>query len=214
MAKEKELKAQNVASLTAIYLGALMLMGLVEWGTEGLSAFTNELKDQLGSAVAISAFGGALSHFLPNKIKDFLLFFRVRDTLPGHRCRHLCAGDPRLSGQSLRERWPELFAKEMPNSIQNSYWYEKIYLPVRNTPQVRQSHRAFLLYRDATGGLFAIAFLGLFAKIVSQFIELPAMGTWSLVVVLLIALFFAQSGRQSGNRMVRNAVAVSLENDV
>ena len=214
MAKEKELKAQNVVSLTAIYLGALMLMGLVEWGTEGLSAFTSELKEQLGSAVAISAFGAALSHFLPNKIKDFLLFFRFRDTLPGHRCRHLCAGDPRLSGQSLRERWPELFAEEMSNSIQNAYWYEKIYLQVRNTPQVRQSHRAFLLYRHATGGLFAIASLGLLVKIASQLIELQVMGIWSLVVVLIIALFFAQSGRQSGNRLVRNAVAVSLENEI
>ena len=44
----------------------------------------------------------------------------------------------------------------MDESEQNAYWYKEIYRPVRNSPEVLQSHRSFLLFRDAASGLFIL----------------------------------------------------------
>ena len=207
---EKDLKAQNVASLAAIYIGTFFLITLAHWSVEEVFAFTARLTKQAIVMAVITGFGGVLSNFLPNSVKHILVFFRFRNVLPGHRCKEICKKDPRLSVDDLENKWPELFTQDMEESAQNAYWYREIYSPVRNTPEVLQAHRNFLLYRDAVSGLF-ILLIGLLAwsSLVAH-ISLPSVGSLSLLLLIGVILLLAQSGRQSGNRMVANAAAVGV----
>lgn len=207
---EKDLKAQNLVSLTAIYVGTFFLVALVHWSVEEVFTFTNQLAKQAYVMAAITSFGCVLSNFLPNSLKHILIFFRFRNVLPGHRCKMICEKDPRLSIEHLENRWPELFAQDMEENKQNSYWYREIYSLVRNAPEVLQAHRSFLLYRDAASGLFIIMIGLLVWRFISAYVSLSSLGAWSLLFLLGVILLLGQAGRQSGNRMVVNAVAVGL----
>lgn len=207
---EKDLKSQNVASLTAIYFGTFILLGLVHWSIEEVFAVTEQLAQQTCVVAAITGFSGMLSNFSPNTIKHSLVFLRFHNVLPGHRCKEICTGDPRLSAKDLKIKWPKLFAQDMDESMQNGYWYREIYAPVRNAPEVLQAHRSFLLYRDASSGLFILLVGLLVWRFIAVHVSLASLSVWSLVLLTGIMLVLGQAGRQSGNRMVANAVAVGL----
>ena len=159
---------------------------------------------------AITGFGGVLSNFLPNHLKHSLVYFRFRNVLSGHRCRHICIKDPRLLTSDLERKWPRLFLQEMKESEQNAYWYGEIYRPVRNDPEVVQAHRSFLLFRDAAAGLFVLILGLLLWKVVGEVVPIPSLSTWSVVILIGAVVVLCQAARQSGDRMVANAVAVAL----
>ena len=212
---EKDLKTQNTVPLTSIYIVTLFLLALVQWGIDEAFAFTELLEKQAYITAVISIFGAVLSNILPNSVKHILVFFRFRNVLPGHRCKAICDKDTRLSMEYLKYKWPDLFSQDMVESAQNAYWYKEIYSPVRNTPEVLQAHRNFLLYRDAVAGLF-ILMIGLLAwRCLATLVSVPSIGPWSLLLLVGIIFLLAQAGRQSGIRMVTNSVAVGVmtEND-
>ena len=91
---EKDLKAQNTLPLTAMYVGTFVLVALVHWGAEKVFAFSDQLGQQALIVAAITAFGGVLSHILPNKWKHPLVYWRLRNVLSGHRSRTICEKDP------------------------------------------------------------------------------------------------------------------------
>ena len=153
---EKDLKAQNGWPLTAMYVGTLLLVAAVHWGLEEVFRFSLQLGEQVLVVAAITAFGGVLSHFLPNGIKHPLVYWRFRNVLSGHRCRSICEKDPRLLSYDLKGRWPRLFGHEIKENEQNAYWYKVIYRPVRNAPEVLQAHRSFSLIQGC-GGRFILA---------------------------------------------------------
>jgi len=208
---EKDLKAQNVTSLTAIYAGTLFLMAIVHWGMEEVFAVSLQLGQQTLVVVTITGFSGVLSNFLPNSVKHQLVYFRFRNVLSGHRCRRICIKDPRLRLSDLEGRWPTLFLQEMSESEQNAYWYNEIYRPVRSDPGVVQAHRSFLLFRDAAAGLFVLLLGLLLWRAASEFAPVMALSTWSVMILVGVILLLCQAARQSGNRLVVNAVASALE---
>ena len=210
---EKDLKAQNLPSLAAIYIGTFLLMAMGQWGIGDFFAFTTQFTEQAVVMAAITVFGGILSNIFPNCVKHGFVFFRFHNVLPGHRCKKICQEDPRLSEEDLKDKWPEMFAQDMKESAQNAYWYNEIYKPVKNTHEVLQAHRHFLLYRDAASGLFIIL-IGLLAwcALASHF-SLPAPWLLSLLLLVVVIFLLTQAGRQSGNRMVANAAAVGVMRD-
>ena len=207
---KKDLKAQNVLSLTAIYGGALFLVAIVHWSVEEVFSISLQVRQQGLVAAAMTSFGAVLSNFLPNGLKHPLVYFRFRNVLSGHRCRRICTSDPRLFPADLEQKWPALFLREMKESEQNAYWYKEIYRPVRNEPEVVQAHRSFLLFRDAAAGLFVLLVGLLFWKAASELVALPSLSTWSVVILAGAVVFLCRAARQSGDRMVANAVAVAL----
>ena len=213
MVEEKDLKAQNFKSLTAIYIGALFLVFLVHWGVDEVFALTNRLFTQTIVTGVITSFGALLSNILPNSMKHMIVFLRFRNVLSGHRCKTICREDPRLSKELLEKRWPELFVEKMKESEQNSFWYNEIYPPVNNAPEVLQAHRSFLLYRDSASGLFILMIGMLIWRVISAYVSLPYTLGWSLLPLVGVIILLGQAGRQSGNRMVANAVAVRLTSE-
>ena len=207
-----EIKAEKlfISLRAAIYIGAFVLLSLVQWGTEEVLQFSGQLASQAMAAAAIMVVSAILSDLLPNSAKHSLVYFRLRNALSGHRCKRVCEKDSRLSMERLQKRWPELFGEDMQQSSQNSYWYNEIYMQVRNAPEVLQAHRHFLLYRDAASGLFVLLVGLLLWRAAAQYVSLPSLGNWSLLLLAGIILLLCQAGRQSGNRMVRNAVALAV----
>ena len=213
MVAEKDLKAQNLKSQTAIYIGTLCLVSLVHWGIDEVFALTNRLVTQTIVTAVITSFGALLSNTLPNSIKNMIVYLRFRNVLSGHRCNKICKKDPRLSKEQLEKRWPELFVEQMKDSERNSFWYNEIYSPVKNAPEVLQAHRSFLLYRDSASGLFILMIGMLIWRVISAYVSLPYTLGWSLLPLVGVIILLGQAGRQSGNRMVANAVAVRLTSE-
>ena len=207
---EKDLKAQNAWPLTALYVGAMVLVAFVQWGVQEVFAVSLQLGEQVLLSAAITAFGGVLSNFLPNHLKHSLVYWRFRNVLSGHRCRQICMKDPRLVSTDLERKWPTLFLEDMKESDQNAYWYQEIYRPVRNDPEVMQAHRSFLLFRDAGTGLFVLLLGLLLWKAAGSAIAIPSLNSWTLAVLLGVVAVLCLAARQSGDRMVANAVAVAM----
>lgn len=206
---ETSLKAQNATSLVAMYTGTFALLAFVQWGTEEAVVLTAWLA-KAGVVAAMTSLAGVVSHLLPNSAKHVIVFLRLRNVLPGHRCEAICRRDPRFRLDDLKSEWPELFAKDMAANDQNSYWYKYIYAPARDAPQVVQAHGSFLLYRDAVAGL-TILLAGLLVwRVAAVYVGMQQPTTWVLLSLLLVVFLVGQAARQSGNRMVTNAVAARL----
>ena len=206
---ERSLKSQNAISLVGIYAGTIAVLVSVQWGTQEAVALTAWIA-KAGVAAAMTSFAGVLSHLLPNSLKHVIVFVRLRNVLPGHRCKTICENDPRFRMSNLERRWPEVFGKDMRESEQNSYWYKYIYAPTQDAPQVAQAHGAFLLYRDASAGLTILFLFLLGWKVGAVYLPIQHPTTWTLLVLLVLDLVVGQAARQSGNRVVTNAVAARI----
>ena len=207
---EKDLKAQNARPLTAMYVSTLLLVALVHWGVEEVFALSLQLGKQALVVAALTAFGGVLSNYLPNHLKHPLVYWRIRNVLSGHRCRRICKKDPRLNFRDLERRWPKLFLHPMTENEQNAYWYQEIYRGVRNESEVVQAHRSFLLYRDAAAGLILLVVGLLVWILVGEAVPVPSVSFWSVLILAGIFVLVSLAARQSGDRMVANAVALGL----
>ena len=206
----QDLKAQNSSPLAAIYIGTLLLVAFVHWSVEEVFDFSLQLGQQALVVAAITSFGGVLSNVLPNTVKHGLVYMRFRNALSGHRCYQICMRDARFHEADLKDKWPVLFGGKMKESEQNKYWYREIYWPIRNSPEIAQAHRSFLLYRDAATGLY-ILLTGLVVwNATSGALPIPAVSLWSVAVVVGVVAMLCRAAQQSGDRMVANAVAVAL----
>ena len=207
---ERDLKAQNAWLLTAMYVGTLLVMTVVHWGVEEVFAVSRQLGEQVLVVAAITAFSGVLSNLLPNNLKHSVVYWRFRNVLSGHRCRGICKRDPRLLSDDLERRWPKLFLREMKEDEQNAYWYNEIYRPVKNAPEVLQAHRSFLLFRDAAAGLFVLLAGIVLWNLVGEAVPVQSVSIWSALILAGVFVFVSVAARQSGDRMVANAVVVAL----
>ena len=210
---KKDLKTQNLVSLTAIYVGTFFLLTLFYSSAQEVLDVSVRLVQKATLVGAVTSFGAVLSNLLPNSIKHPLVYFRLRNVLSGHRCKRICTKDPRVTVSHLENKWPDLFAKDMPENIQNSYWYHRIYKSVKNSPEVLQAHRSFLLYRDSASGLTVILVGLLIWNTIAKHVHFSPLNVWSFLMLIVIILVLCQAGRQSGDRMVTNAVVVALESE-
>ena len=210
---EKELKSQNVLPLTAIYAGAILLVSFCHWGIEEVFAISRQIGKQAILVAALTSFGGVLSHCLPNYVKHPLVYLRIRNALSGHRCKSICLRDSRFVREDLERQWPDVFLSDMKESEQNAYWYSKIYRPVRNRPEVLQAHRSFLLFRDAASGLVVLLVGLLLWKALSGVVSVPPVNVWTLAILVALIVLLSQAARQSGDRMVSNAVAATMDDE-
>ena len=134
-------------------------------------------------------------------VKAAIVFWRVRNVLPGHRAFSIHArADPRIDLELLRKRvvpWPNDPAAE------NHIWYG-LYRSVQNAIQVVDAHRSFLLARDLTS--IALTFIVVGAPTV-LFVSSSARWTltYGLVAMLQYAIM-ALVARNHGVRFVRNVL--------
>jgi len=144
-----------------------------------------------------------LNGLLPTRLKEVFVFWRISHALPGNRAfSELAPRDSRVSVDRLRARHGAL--PEDPLA-QNQLWY-RIYKTHASKPGIMNSHRTYLLTRDATGiSVLALALLGttsLFVGGLSVRLHLIYVCTLGLQYLLL-----SVSARNYERRFVVNVLA-------
>jgi len=205
---EKDLKKQNDLVIAALLSGAILLCAGFQNGFNSLPTIEETLLTGV-AGVIVSAVLVLIASILPHDIKHKLVFTRYVNEMPGGRVHRLCKQDSRIVYEDVRSHWPQVFDENISESDRNSLWYRDIYKPVRDSHEVRQAHRNFLLYRDTLSGLVTLLivtglwdFLGnpqLLGEVV------PAV----YIVLSISSLLALLAARNAGNRFVVNAVAVS-----
>lgn len=149
-----------------------------------------------------------LNDFFPSGAKASIVFWRLKDVLPGHRAfSEHAETDPRINVAELKEKIGEF--PENPRD-QNSFWY-KIFQKHQSNVIVSDSHKRFLLFRDSACLTLLIIVPTWIALILS---DVSALKLAALVGGLVLQfLWLSISARNSGIRLVQNVLALeSSEN--
>jgi len=142
-----------------------------------------------------------LNGLLTSDQKAFLVYWRFKNPLPGHRAFTVYAGkDPRVDLGRLAHLHGPL---PRDPKKQNTLWY-KIYRSHKDEITIYNSHKAFLLARD----LSVLAFLFLLLSIAMLFlssISKPWLYSLTVFAEFLIMVRLAQN---HGRQFVRNVLAL------
>jgi hypothetical protein len=206
---EKNLKESNKASLAAILVGTIVVVALIQVGLKEVNDAYSALKD-LGVVAGLTIIANILASLLPADFKHKLVFLRLSDVLPGHRSKELCLADPRLDDDLLAGKWPALFTSDMAPSKQNSFWYGKIYSPVKDTNEVRQAHKSFLLYRDALSGVFLLLLSVIGWHLLAPDLPISGPSPWIYAFLLFTSLMMMFTAQNAGKRMVVNSATTAI----
>lgn len=183
---------------------------LIFWGIFAHATFSfNEINSNLCKFVGTKSFifflspiiTIVLSGIMPNSVKEVLVFWKVKNRLPGCKAfSHFATEDPRVNIELLKNKVGE-FPKEPKE--QNRVWYS-LYQQYRDDEVVWGSHRDFLLTRDLTSLSF------LFLLVLGTTLLLFGNSKYAFVylgylIVQYLSLSFA--ARNYGNRFVCNVLA-------
>jgi hypothetical protein len=138
---------------------------------------------------------------LPTSWKATLVFWRLKNTLPGCRAfSELAKKDPRIDESLIGS---QVNSKLNSTHEENAVWY-KWYKAVQNQITVQESHRQFLLNRDLTGIAFLFFVFGSIALFTAG-ANLLNICIYS-VLTLMQYFIFSLVARNHGNRFVCNVI--------
>jgi hypothetical protein len=144
-----------------------------------------------------------LVNVLPHEVKSSLVFWKLRDALPG--CRAFTRYAPRDRRIDMVALKKNIGACPSEPADQNAKWY-KLYKQVPADSTVRDAHRHFLMYRDMAAlslPLIVLVPAGLYLTGVAR------TALWSAAALFFIQyILTALSARWSGVRFVCNVLAV------
>jgi hypothetical protein len=212
---QKSLKSQNLPKLWAfmaanIFMAwSIVMLGDVDFQrlrdvdlTQVIGLWLQSVAEKgallgLGTFLAVVANG-----ILSSRVKEILVFWRLRDPLPGARAfTELVQCDPRIDLQELTRMLGKL---PVAPHEQNATWY-KIYKKHESKVSVQDAQRSYLLTRDMTG--FTVLTFCM-VLIVGLLLTLPMKRLFiCLVIPLLEYLVSAIAARNYGNRFVCDVLA-------
>ena len=149
-------------------------------------------------------FATVLNSLLSADRKATLVYWRIKNALPGHRAFSSYARlDPRINPQRLLKAFRGDFPTDPAE--QNAAWY-KLYRPLRDDVIVRSAHKVFLLLRDYTA--LSVFFLIIFGpwSLIKLDSKIAALGYIGLLVVQYLIVRLAASN--AGIRMVTSVLAL------
>lgn len=196
------LKSVNAVPYAGFLIANLLLFGgLIVFGVPGSPLDLAQRAAAPGTVACILAL--ALNAFVPAWLKHVLVFWRVKDALPGHRAfSELVGTDPRIDVTRLKQKCGGAFPASPAD--QNTFWYRLLHKHEEH-PAVADAHRRFLALRDmATSALLLAVFLSLAAGI----LKVDAMFYPVLFAVLSIEYLILRVGAvNEAERLVCNVLA-------
>lgn len=144
-----------------------------------------------------------LLNIIPAEIKHNIIFFRLKNSLPGHRAFSIYVKkDPRIDIENLEKILGTL---PISPSEQNRVWY-KIYQRHKNDEQIIDSHVKFLFFRDSS----ILTIYILIAFIILCIIFKATLFQWILAIlfITLQLIIFIISARNNGIRFVQNVLCL------
>ena len=203
-----DLKQENTRGVFLLMAASLVISAFLQLESSSLTGLVDILLVG-GGGLLLSALLVMLANLLPQSFKHKLVFTRYKNELPGCRVDQLCQKGSRIEYELVSQRWPEVFAENVDENTRNSRWYQQVYMSVKNSQEVLQAHRSFLLYRDSFSGLLLIlvmtigwALLGS-SELIGEIKPVVFLIQAALTVLTLLA------ARIAGNRFVTNAVAAA-----
>ncbi len=198
------LKGQNARLIWAVVAVDALALAAFAYPTgidDGILSARSVLK-LLGAGV-VSVIVLLLTSLLPSDAKAVLVFWRLRDALPGHRAFTEHAGaDARVNVDALRRN---VGAFPGAPKEQNALWY-KLFKKVESDPAVAHANKHYLLFRD-------LAVLSLVLGIIVAG-ALLVMGMAAELALAAAAFFMVQyaataiAARNEGTALVRNVLAL------
>ncbi len=141
-----------------------------------------------------------LEGLFKNSLKEFLIFWRLKNRLPGHRAfTKIGPNDSRID----MERVKTLFPNGLPidPKKQNTEWF-RLYREYQDELQVFYSHKAFLLTRDLASLTVIFLPLSIFGHLLLDSSLQMVVYHLSILVVLFVGI--SLSARHYGERFVAN----------
>lgn len=214
-----DLKKQNQKTLTALLMMALVPLYLSMFFLYGESLFERIQSHSALTIAQLTAMGVGpivclklllllIVNVVSADVKERIVHLRWHNPLPGSRADKLILKDHRIDVDSLSEEARALLDEEMSPRTRNAKWYKTIYRPVRDTPAVANTHRHYLLYREAGAGVFIILILMILADVLTRTLTAGSLMTaWAYASVFAYLLLLIGAANVAGNRMVTGAIA-------
>jgi hypothetical protein len=200
----KSLKAQNVPWIwTVVVADALAVAAFASPSVLDQAATWLTSGAKLAGGAIAPVVVLLLTSLIPADVKAILVYWRVKDVLPGSRAfSRYARRDERVDVDALKAK-----IGQFPRSgkDQNSLWY-RLFKERDNEPEVSQAHRLFLLFRD-------LAALSVLLSVVAP-VVLLALGAGLTNAATATAVFGVQylacavAARSHGVRMVCNVLAL------
>jgi hypothetical protein len=200
----KSLKARNMMWLIAVgIVDVIVLLVIVFHRPIGDFAADKGVTFRTGLSVFLTVPVLFLSYFLSHSQKAILVFWRLRNPMPGSRAFSVYApADVRIDMESLKKNVGEFPEDERG---QNSMWY-RLYKLVENDVSVLESHQKYLLFRDIAAVSILLVPLVPLALLVLG--SRPSALAWSAGIFVVQYLIAAVAARNSGVRFVQNVLCV------
>ena len=207
--KQRHIKTENRKWLICYLLLHIiifaLLSGLINFNLTDADELLSKLKNPKGFIpLTAGILTIVLEGLLKNPVKEFLVFWRIKNRLPGHRAfTKIGPSDSRIDMDRVKKKlFPEGFPEDPKQ--QNSEWY-RLYRKYQDVLQVFHSHKAFLLTRD-------------FASLTIIFIPLSMSGhfilgspqrmlVYHLVIMFVLFVIMSLAARYYGERFVANVLA-------
>ena len=203
------LKSQNHWYITTFYgVNILVLCAFLnQWDissfADSISSIPADWRENIFFVSLISVSSIIVNSVFSSKMKAQIVYFRWKDPLPGCRAfSHYMNVDPRIDKQVLKNRLGDLPADP---KTQNAVWYRLLKKQEKSNPVICQSHRLWLLTRDATtiSAVFLVGFL--MASALKYRDE--GINAWFLAIFLFQFIIVVSAARNAGNGLVRNVLA-------
>jgi hypothetical protein len=206
--KQRYIKSENRKWLIGYLLLNIVIFALfsslINFSLIDADQLISKLKDPQGFIPLTAAiFIIVLEGIFKNSVKEFFVFWRFKNRLPGHRAfSHIGPSDPRIDMERVRK----LFPHGLPTDpeTQNSEWF-RFYRQYQDELQVFYSHKAFLLTRDLTS--LTVVFIPL--SILGHFLlgSKSQMLVYHLLILVILFIIISLSARHYGERFVANVLA-------
>lgn len=208
---EKALTASLLVSVVPIYLSLAVLHGawiLHVAGSKTWVAYGQLAAIGIGPLLCLKVLLSLLANVIDARWKERLVHLRWNNPLPGSRCDQLMAWDARIDPANLPPEVEALKDESLSPQQRNAHWYRNVYRPVSNAPAILNSHRQYLLHRDASTGVFLVLVISGLIDLGSRLIVgVPLiMGLAYLVLLIYLALLMV-AANVAANRMVTGAIA-------
>ncbi len=211
--RSPSLKSENSKAIWLLVSTDIVVIALVLMGFAFTQASVAELaQSALVRGILLAATGPLVAVFLndllSSNVKASIVFWRLKNALPGHRAfsEHADA-DPRVDIAVLKKK-----VGEFPQSArdQNTCWY-RLFQKHQSNVIVSDSHKRFLLFRDSSSLTLLILVISSIAAAISG---IP-LGVLATVIggLALQFLWLAISARNTGIRLVQNVLALESSDD-
>jgi len=206
--KQRYIKSENRKWLILYLLLHIVFLalftGLIKFNLSDADQLISKLKNPQGFLpLSVAILIIVLEGLFKNSVKEFLVFWRIKHRLPGHRAfTKVGPADSRIDMERVRKLFPD----GLPNDPerQNKEWF-RLYRVYQNELQVFYSHKAFLLTRD----LAALTVIFIPLSISGHFLlgSNARMFFYHILILVILFIGISLSAKHYGERFVANVLA-------